>query len=117
MRLLDDHLVRILHEAVLRHREDAPHFKTWGSPNFIWIFYFSFGEFDQDDQGWFQKDFWLVLTFWFVTSNQNTFWKPLKEKLLEKFGNKVEEVYNTVIGENDANISTLQMLTSVSDES
>jgi len=50
---------------------------------------FSFGEFDQDDQ----------------------------EKLLEKFGNKVEEVYNTVIGENDANISTLQMLTSVSNES
>jgi len=46
---------------------------------------FSFGEFDQDDQ----------------------------EKLLEKFGNKVEEVYNTVIGENDANISTLQMLTSI----
>jgi len=44
-----------------------------------------FGEFDQDDQ----------------------------EKLLEKFGNKVEEVYNTVIGENDANISTLQMLTSI----
>lgn len=46
---------------------------------------FSFGEFDQDDQ----------------------------EKLLENFGDKVEEVYNTVIGENDANISTLQMLTSI----
>jgi len=46
---------------------------------------FSFGEFDQDDQ----------------------------EKLLAKFGNKVEEVYNEVIGENDANISTLQMLTSI----
>ena len=38
----------------------------------------------------------------------------MKEKLLAKFGNKVEEVYNEVIGENDANISTLQMLTSVS---
>lgn len=46
---------------------------------------FSFGEFDQDDQ----------------------------EKLLAKFGNKVEDVYNEVIGENDANISTLQMLTSI----
>jgi len=46
---------------------------------------FSFGEFDQDDQ----------------------------EKLLAKFGNKVEGVYNEVIGENDANISTLQMLTSI----
>jgi len=46
---------------------------------------FSFGEFDQDDQ----------------------------EKLLKKFGEKVGDVYGSVIGDNDANISTLQMLTSI----
>jgi len=46
---------------------------------------FSFGEFDQDDQ----------------------------EKLLKKFGDKVGDVYGGVIGDNDANISTLQMLTSI----
>jgi len=45
----------------------------------------SFGEFDQDDQ----------------------------EKLLKKFGEKVGDVYGSVIGDNDANISTLQMLTSI----
>ena len=49
------------------------------------IFSFSFGEFNQDDQ----------------------------EKMLKKFGKQVEEVYVNVIGDNDANITTLQMLTSV----
>jgi len=46
---------------------------------------FSFGEFNQDDQ----------------------------EKLLVKFGRQVEEVYIAVVGDNDANITTLQMLTSI----
>jgi hypothetical protein len=46
---------------------------------------FSFGEFNQDDQ----------------------------EKLLKKFGKQVEEVYVNVVGDNDANITTLQMLTSI----
>jgi hypothetical protein len=46
---------------------------------------FSFGDYNQDDQ----------------------------DKMLTKYGEKVENVYTNIIGDNDANINTLQMLTSI----
>ena len=38
MRPLDDHLVRILHEAVLRHREDAPTLELEAVPILFYFF-------------------------------------------------------------------------------
>jgi len=46
---------------------------------------FSFGDYNQDDQ----------------------------DRILTEFGSKVESVYTNIIGDNDANINTLQMLTSI----